>query len=93
MKVISVSVLGLQCVCVFLQEVALRQLPMDSDNMAPVAPNISSPPMTQGNMPNNSSDPFLNRQECSSLPQSSQFNDTNEFDLVQTSQIEGVKCV
>uniref|UniRef100_A0A8C1TAT5 WW domain containing transcription regulator 1 n=1 Tax=Cyprinus carpio TaxID=7962 RepID=A0A8C1TAT5_CYPCA len=42
------------------QEVALRQLPMDSDNMAPVAPNISSPPMTQGNMPNNSSDPFLN---------------------------------
>ncbi|RXN33221.1 WW domain-containing transcription regulator 1 isoform X1 [Labeo rohita] len=44
------------------QEVALRQLPMDSDNMAPVAANISSPPMTQGNMPNNSSDPFLNRQ-------------------------------
>ncbi|XP_016131999.1 WW domain-containing transcription regulator protein 1 isoform X1 [Sinocyclocheilus grahami] len=42
------------------QEVALRQLPMDSDNMAPVAPNISSLPMTQGNMPNNSSDPFLN---------------------------------
>uniref|UniRef100_A0A8C2G0P2 WW domain containing transcription regulator 1 n=1 Tax=Cyprinus carpio TaxID=7962 RepID=A0A8C2G0P2_CYPCA len=42
------------------QEVALRQLPMDSDNMAPVAANISSPPMTQGNMPNNSSDPFLN---------------------------------
>ncbi|XP_052446349.1 WW domain-containing transcription regulator protein 1 isoform X1 [Carassius gibelio] len=39
------------------QEVALRQLPMDSDNMAA---NISSPPMTQGNMPNNSSDPFLN---------------------------------
>ncbi|XP_016343997.1 WW domain-containing transcription regulator protein 1 isoform X2 [Sinocyclocheilus anshuiensis] len=43
-----------------LRQVALRQLPMDSDNMAPVAPNISSPPMTQGNMPNNSSDPFLN---------------------------------
>ncbi|XP_059399959.1 WW domain-containing transcription regulator protein 1-like isoform X1 [Carassius carassius] len=42
------------------QEVALRQLPMDSDNMAPVAANISSPAMTQGNMPNNSSDPFLN---------------------------------
>lgn len=42
------------------QEVALRQLPMDSDNMAPVAPAISSPAMTQGNMPNNSSDPFLN---------------------------------
>lgn len=42
------------------QEVALRQLPMDSDNMVPVAPNISSPPMTQGNMPNNSADPFLN---------------------------------
>ncbi|XP_026092259.1 WW domain-containing transcription regulator protein 1-like isoform X2 [Carassius auratus] len=43
-----------------LRQVALRQLPMDSDNMAPVAANISSPPMTQGNMPNNSSDPFLN---------------------------------
>ncbi|XP_048024882.1 WW domain-containing transcription regulator protein 1 isoform X1 [Megalobrama amblycephala] len=42
------------------QEVALRQLPMDSENMAPVAPAISSPAMTQGNMPNNSSDPFLN---------------------------------
>lgn len=40
-----------------LRQVALRQLPMDSDNMAA---NISSPPMTQGNMPNNSSDPFLN---------------------------------
>ncbi|XP_059399960.1 WW domain-containing transcription regulator protein 1-like isoform X2 [Carassius carassius] len=43
-----------------LRQVALRQLPMDSDNMAPVAANISSPAMTQGNMPNNSSDPFLN---------------------------------
>ncbi|XP_051549449.1 WW domain-containing transcription regulator protein 1-like isoform X3 [Myxocyprinus asiaticus] len=42
------------------QEVALRQLPMDSDNMASVAPAISSPAMTQGNMPNNSTDPFLN---------------------------------
>ncbi|KAI7791092.1 WW domain-containing transcription regulator protein 1 [Triplophysa rosa] len=42
------------------QEVALRQLPMDSENMAPVAPSISSPAMTQGNMPTNSSDPFLN---------------------------------
>ncbi|KAA0712525.1 WW domain-containing transcription regulator protein 1 [Triplophysa tibetana] len=44
------------------QEVALRQLPMDAENMAPVAPSISSPAMTQGNMPTNSSDPFLNRQ-------------------------------
>lgn len=42
------------------QEVALRQLPMDSENMAPVAPSISSPAMTQGNMPTNNSDPFLN---------------------------------
>ncbi|KAK9967859.1 hypothetical protein ABG768_022832 [Culter alburnus] len=49
------------------QEVALRQLPMDSENMAPVAPAISSPAMTQGNMPNNSSDPFLNRQWAVSL--------------------------
>ncbi|XP_067251882.1 WW domain-containing transcription regulator protein 1 isoform X2 [Chanodichthys erythropterus] len=43
-----------------MRQVALRQLPMDSENMAPVAPAISSPAMTQGNMPNNSSDPFLN---------------------------------
>ncbi|XP_057181156.1 WW domain-containing transcription regulator protein 1 isoform X2 [Triplophysa rosa] len=43
-----------------IRQVALRQLPMDSENMAPVAPSISSPAMTQGNMPTNSSDPFLN---------------------------------
>ncbi|XP_051979877.1 WW domain-containing transcription regulator protein 1-like isoform X2 [Xyrauchen texanus] len=43
-----------------IRQVALRQLPMDSDNMASVAPTISSPAMTQGNMPNNSTDPFLN---------------------------------
>ncbi|KAL1022871.1 hypothetical protein UPYG_G00033550 [Umbra pygmaea] len=45
------------------QEVALcRQLPMDSESMAPV-PNPSGNPaqaMTQGNMPTNGSDPFLN---------------------------------
>ncbi|XP_055073597.2 WW domain-containing transcription regulator protein 1 isoform X3 [Misgurnus anguillicaudatus] len=41
------------------QEAALRQLPMDSD-MAPVTASIGSPAMTQGNIPNNSSDPFLN---------------------------------
>ncbi|XP_051977856.1 WW domain-containing transcription regulator protein 1-like isoform X2 [Xyrauchen texanus] len=43
-----------------MRQVALRQLPMDSDNMASVTPAISSPAMTQGNMPNNSTDPFLN---------------------------------
>ncbi|XP_039513210.1 WW domain-containing transcription regulator protein 1 isoform X2 [Pimephales promelas] len=43
-----------------LRQVALRQLPMDSDNMAPVAPAISSPVMSQANMPNSSADPFLN---------------------------------
>ncbi|XP_056304344.1 WW domain-containing transcription regulator protein 1 isoform X1 [Danio aesculapii] len=42
------------------QEVALRQLPMDSDNLPPVAPAIGSPAMSAGNMPNNSADPFLN---------------------------------
>lgn len=42
-----------------MRQAALRQLPMDSD-MAPVTASISSPAMTQGNIPNNSSDPFLN---------------------------------
>lgn len=64
------NVVRLQCLSLFLQEVALRQLPMDAENMAPVAPSISSPAMTQGNMPTNSSDPFLNRQ-VSSLPANS----------------------
>ncbi|CDQ88560.1 unnamed protein product [Oncorhynchus mykiss] len=47
------------------QEVALcRQLPMDSESMAPVPTPGGNPaqPMTQGNMPTNGSDPFLNRQ-------------------------------
>ncbi|KAL6469115.1 hypothetical protein MHYP_G00226390 [Metynnis hypsauchen] len=43
------------------QEVALcRQMPMDSDNMAPVASAINPAPMNQGNMPSSGSDPFLN---------------------------------
>ncbi|XP_010904074.2 WW domain-containing transcription regulator protein 1 isoform X3 [Esox lucius] len=45
------------------QEVALcRQLPMDSESMAPVPAPGGNPsqPMTQGNMPTNGSDPFLN---------------------------------
>ncbi|XP_020348636.1 WW domain-containing transcription regulator protein 1-like isoform X2 [Oncorhynchus kisutch] len=45
------------------QEVALcRQLPMDSESMAPVPTPGGNPaqPMTQGNMPTNGSDPFLN---------------------------------
>ncbi|XP_036378389.1 WW domain-containing transcription regulator protein 1 isoform X2 [Megalops cyprinoides] len=43
------------------QEVALcRQLPMDSDSMAPVPTTINPTPMNQGTMPSNSSDPFLN---------------------------------
>ncbi|XP_023853975.1 WW domain-containing transcription regulator protein 1 isoform X1 [Salvelinus sp. IW2-2015] len=45
------------------QEVALcRQLPMDSESMAPVPTPGGNPaqPMTQGNMPTNGADPFLN---------------------------------
>ncbi|XP_017573342.2 WW domain-containing transcription regulator protein 1 isoform X1 [Pygocentrus nattereri] len=43
------------------QEVALcRQMPMDSDNMASVAPAINPAPMNQGSMPSSGSDPFLN---------------------------------
>ncbi|XP_036410227.1 WW domain-containing transcription regulator protein 1-like [Megalops cyprinoides] len=43
------------------QEVALcRQMPMESDGMAPAPNTISATPMTQGTMPSNSSDPFLN---------------------------------
>ncbi|XP_036442153.1 WW domain-containing transcription regulator protein 1 isoform X2 [Colossoma macropomum] len=44
-----------------MRQVALcRQMPMDSDNMAPVAPAINPAPMNQGNMPSSGSDPFLN---------------------------------
>ncbi|KAJ7986639.1 hypothetical protein DPEC_G00341970 [Dallia pectoralis] len=44
------------------QEAALcRQIPMDSESMASVpASGNPSQPMTQGNMPTNGSDPFLN---------------------------------
>ncbi|KAB5559226.1 hypothetical protein PHYPO_G00026550 [Pangasianodon hypophthalmus] len=43
------------------QEVALcRQIPMDSDNMASVAPTINPAAMNQGTIPTSSSDPFLN---------------------------------
>ncbi|KAK2869175.1 hypothetical protein Q7C36_001046 [Tachysurus vachellii] len=43
------------------QEVALcRQIPMDSDNMANVAPTINPAAMNQGTVPTSSSDPFLN---------------------------------
>lgn len=43
------------------QEAALcRQMPMDSDNIAPVAPAINQAPMNQGSMPTSGSDPFLN---------------------------------
>ncbi|NWI99901.1 WWTR1 protein, partial [Crypturellus undulatus] len=47
------------------QEAALcRQLPMDSENMAPVQTAVNTPAMTQDLRPitNNGSDPFLNRQ-------------------------------
>ncbi|XP_019899864.2 WW domain-containing transcription regulator protein 1 isoform X2 [Esox lucius] len=46
-----------------IRQVALcRQLPMDSESMAPVPAPGGNPsqPMTQGNMPTNGSDPFLN---------------------------------
>ncbi|XP_035270722.1 WW domain-containing transcription regulator protein 1 isoform X2 [Anguilla anguilla] len=43
------------------QEVALcRQLPMDSDSMAPVPPAVNPASMNQGSVPSNSTDPFLN---------------------------------
>ncbi|KAM9461031.1 WW domain-containing transcription regulator protein 1 isoform 1-T1 [Clarias gariepinus] len=43
------------------QEVALcRQIPMESDNMAPVAPSINPAAMNQGTIPTSGSDPFLN---------------------------------
>ncbi|MCI4383549.1 hypothetical protein PGIGA_G00027810 [Pangasianodon gigas] len=43
------------------QEVALcRQIPMDSDNMASVAPTINPAAMNQGTIPTSGSDPFLN---------------------------------
>ncbi|KAI5614722.1 WW domain-containing transcription regulator protein 1 [Silurus asotus] len=43
------------------QEVALcRQMPMDSDNMASVAPTINPAAMNQGSIPTSGSDPFLN---------------------------------
>ncbi|NXW28001.1 WWTR1 protein, partial [Phaetusa simplex] len=47
------------------QEAALcRQLPMDSESMAPVQTAVNTPAMTQDMRPitNNGSDPFLNRQ-------------------------------
>ncbi|NXD14542.1 WWTR1 protein, partial [Nothocercus nigrocapillus] len=47
------------------QEAALcRQLPMDSENMAPVQTAVNTPAVTQDLRPitNNGSDPFLNRQ-------------------------------
>ncbi|XP_066503998.1 WW domain-containing transcription regulator protein 1 isoform X2 [Hoplias malabaricus] len=44
-----------------MRQVALcSQMPMDSDNMAPVAPAINSAQMNQGSMPTSGSDPFLN---------------------------------
>ncbi|XP_045562380.1 WW domain-containing transcription regulator protein 1 isoform X4 [Salmo salar] len=46
-----------------MRQVALcRQLPMDSESMAPVPTPGGNPaqPMTQGNMPTNGADPFLN---------------------------------
>ncbi|XP_041696536.1 WW domain-containing transcription regulator protein 1 isoform X2 [Coregonus clupeaformis] len=46
-----------------MRQVALcRQLPLDSESMAPVPTPCGNPaqPMTQGNMPTNGSDPFLN---------------------------------
>ncbi|NXF48338.1 WWTR1 protein, partial [Oceanites oceanicus] len=52
------------------QEAALcRQLPMDSENMAPVQP-VNTPAMTQDMRPvtNNGSDPFLNRQNIFTVP-------------------------
>ncbi|XP_030647602.1 WW domain-containing transcription regulator protein 1 isoform X2 [Chanos chanos] len=42
------------------QAALCRQLPMDSDNMAQVAPPVNTTPMTQGTMPTGGSDPFLN---------------------------------
>ncbi|KAG9331007.1 hypothetical protein JZ751_020442 [Albula glossodonta] len=44
------------------QEVALcRQMPLDSNSMALAPTPISAAPLSQGNMPNPSTDPFLNR--------------------------------
>ncbi|XP_061096602.1 WW domain-containing transcription regulator protein 1 isoform X2 [Conger conger] len=44
-----------------MRQVALcRQLPMDSDSMAPVPPPVNPASMNQGSMPSNSTDPFLN---------------------------------
>ncbi|XP_049321659.1 WW domain-containing transcription regulator protein 1 isoform X2 [Astyanax mexicanus] len=44
-----------------MRQVALcRQMPMDSDNIAPVAPAINQASMNQGSMPTSGSDPFLN---------------------------------
>ncbi|KAG9330091.1 hypothetical protein JZ751_027347 [Albula glossodonta] len=43
-------------------EVALcRQMPLDSNSMAVAPAPISAAPLSQGNMPNPSTDPFLNR--------------------------------
>ncbi|KAJ8277168.1 hypothetical protein GJAV_G00072170 [Gymnothorax javanicus] len=43
------------------QEVALcRQMPMDTDSIATPPSAINPAPMSQGSMPSNSSDPFLN---------------------------------
>ncbi|XP_053369223.1 WW domain-containing transcription regulator protein 1 isoform X2 [Clarias gariepinus] len=43
------------------RQVALcRQIPMESDNMAPVAPSINPAAMNQGTIPTSGSDPFLN---------------------------------
>ncbi|KAI1883252.1 hypothetical protein AGOR_G00243300 [Albula goreensis] len=43
------------------QEVALcRQMPLDSNSMAVAPAPISAAPLSQGNMPNPSTDPFLN---------------------------------
>lgn len=41
-----------------------RQLPMESENLAPVQTAVSTPNMTQDmrSITNNGSDPFLNRQ-------------------------------
>ncbi|KAG9338457.1 hypothetical protein JZ751_025691 [Albula glossodonta] len=44
------------------QEVALcRQMPLDSNSMAVAPAPISAAPLSQGSMPNPSTDPFLNR--------------------------------
>ncbi|KAG9329970.1 hypothetical protein JZ751_028430 [Albula glossodonta] len=43
-------------------EVALcRQMPLDSNSMAVASAPISAAPLSQGNMPSPSTDPFLNR--------------------------------